>query len=185
MASRLIKEDRLPRTERLKHAGEFCTPYPKLRQPFFLCLTFPAFILEESRKHLSTTICTLGAQIDGDLRDRITTIHQNAQSLATQTRTLNDRTTALNKTTRQWSGIAESSRSRLKVGLPFLKIPAPTKLEQREEDMMLTQYKQEIGDIQNYAEMIEHQLSVIEETMRIVYDEESLMQESLETQLVV
>lgn len=31
--------------------------------------------------------------------------------------------------------------------------------------------------------MIEHELSVIEETMEIVYDEERLMQESLETQL--
>jgi len=130
MASRLIKEDRLPRTERLKRA-------------------------EESRKHLYGTIGTLGAQIDGDLRDRITTIHQNAQSLATQTRTLKDRTAVLNKTTRQWSGVAESARSRLK----------------------------EIGDIQNWVEMIEHELSVIEETMEIVYDEERLMQESLETQL--
>ena len=114
MASRLIKEDRLPRIERLKRAGEFRNPHILLRH-LFPYLTFPTFPIEESRKHLHITISTLGAQIDGDLRDRITTIHQNSQSLATQTCTLKDRTTALNKTTRQWSGIAESARSKLKV----------------------------------------------------------------------
>lgn len=36
---------------------------------------------------------------------------------------------------------------------------------------------QEIGDIQNWAEMIEHELLVMEETMNIVYDEERLMQD--------
>lgn len=124
MASRLIKEDRLARHERLKRA-------------------------EESRKQLHTTLTTLGSQIDTDLRDRITTIHQNAQSLETQTRMLKNRTAALSKTTRQWSGMAESARSKLK----------------------------EIGDIQNWAEMIEHELLVMEEAMNIVYDEEGLMQE--------
>lgn len=72
-------------------------------------------VAEESRKHLHSTLTTLGSQIDADLRDRITTIHQNAQSLETQTLTLKKRTAALSKTTRQWSGMAESARSRLKV----------------------------------------------------------------------
>jgi len=39
---------------------------------------------------------------------------------------------------------------------------------------------QEIGDIQNWAEMIEHELLVIEETLNIVHDEERLMQEGTE-----
>ena len=39
---------------------------------------------------------------------------------------------------------------------------------------------QEIGDIQNWAEMIEHELLVMEEAMNIVYDEERLMQEDLQ-----
>lgn len=34
---------------------------------------------------------------------------------------------------------------------------------------------QEIGDIQNWAEMIEHELLVIEQTMSIVCDEEAMM----------
>jgi len=119
MASRLIKEERHARTERLKRA-------------------------DLTRKHLQSTINNLGTQFDGDLRDRITTIHQNAQNLEAQTRTLKNRTAALNKTTRQWSGVVESATSRLK----------------------------EIGDVQNWVEMIEHDLSVIEETMVIVYDEE-------------
>jgi len=119
MASRLIKEERHARTERLKRA-------------------------DLTRKHLQSTINNLGTQFDGDLRDRITTIHQNAQNLEAQTRTLKNRTAALNKTTRQWSRVVESATSRLK----------------------------EIGDVQNWVEMIEHDLSVIEETMVIVYDEE-------------
>lgn len=101
-------------------------------------------LAEESRKHLYTTVTTLGAQIDSDLRSRITTIHQNAQSLESQSRTVQSRTAALSKTTKQWSGVAEGARSRLK----------------------------EIGDIQNWAEMIEHDLMVIEETLNIVYGEE-------------
>ncbi|KAF8472075.1 GCN5-like 1 [Kalaharituber pfeilii] len=125
MATRLIKEDRAARNERLKRA-------------------------EESRKHLHTTLHNLGSQIDTDLRDRITTIHQNAQSLETQTRTLKNRTAALSKTTRQWSAMTEGARSRLK----------------------------EIGDIQNWAEMIEHELLVMEETMNIVCDEEALLRET-------
>ena len=128
MASRLIKEDRLARNERLKRAGS----HPSLSFPSELYLsrywerlfsigyqTKPHPPTEESRKQLHTSLTTLGSQIDADLRDRITTIHQNAQSLETQTRTLKNRTAALSKTTRQWSGMAESARSKLKVGTLF------------------------------------------------------------------
>ncbi|KAF8419449.1 GCN5-like protein 1-domain-containing protein [Tirmania nivea] len=146
MASRLIKEDRLARNERLKRAGSH--PFPVFSLQLYL---HPP--TEESRKQLHTSLTTLGSQIDADLRDRITTIHQNAQSLETQTRTLKNRTAALSKTTRQWSGMAESARSKLK----------------------------EIGDIQNWAEMIEHELLVMEEAMNIVYDEERLMQEDTQS----
>ncbi|KAI5791596.1 GCN5-like protein 1-domain-containing protein [Peziza echinospora] len=133
MASRLIKEDRAARNERLKRAA------------------LKSLLLSpRSQKHLHSSLQTLGSQVDADLRDRITTIHLNAQTLETQTRTLKNRTASLSKTTRQWSGMAEGARSRLK----------------------------EIGDIQNWAEMIEHELLVMEETMNIVYNDDALLQET-------
>lgn len=77
--------------------------------------------------------------------------------------------------------MAESARSRLKVryAVPPLPHPIchPSLPPSPEPDALLT-HTQEIGDIQNWAEMIEHELLVMEETMNIVYDEERLLQES-------
>ncbi|KAL0632140.1 hypothetical protein Q9L58_008974 [Maublancomyces gigas] len=119
MAARLIKEDHLLRKDRLKRA-------------------------EDARQTLTQEFHTLGASVDIELRDRITTIHSNASALESQSKTLRNRTNALGKTTRQWGGLADSARTRLK----------------------------EIGDIQNWAEMIEHDLLLIEETLRIVHEDD-------------
>ncbi|KAL7272747.1 hypothetical protein RUND412_004432 [Rhizina undulata] len=119
MAARIIKEDLLLRKDRHKRA-------------------------EESRRILTSELHTLGTSLDLELRDRITTIHANAAALENQSKTLKNRTNALSKTTRQWGGIADGARGRLK----------------------------EIGDIQNWAEIIEHDLLVIEETLRIVHEDD-------------
>jgi len=119
MASRLIKEDALVRKDRFKRA-------------------------DEARQTLTQELHTLGASVDMELRERITNIHSNASALESQSKTLRNRTAALGKTTRQWSGMADGARTKLK----------------------------EIGDIQNWAEMIEHDLLLIEETLRIVHEDE-------------
>jgi len=118
MASRLIKEERAARNERLRRA-------------------------DEARKHLTHEITILGDSLDGDLRERITNIHSNSGALENQSRQLKAKTQSLSKTTRQWSGIAEGARGRLK----------------------------EVGDVQNWAEMIERDLLLLEETLRIVNDD--------------
>ncbi|KAK6500896.1 hypothetical protein TWF506_003656 [Arthrobotrys conoides] len=119
MASRMIKEERAARNERLRRA-------------------------DEARKHLTHEITVLGESLDMDLRERISNIHSNANALETQSKQLKSRTQAMNKTSRQWSALAENGRGRLK----------------------------EIGDVQNWAEMIERDLLVLEETLRIVNDED-------------
>ena len=60
-------------------------------------------------------IQTLGDTLDVDLKDRISNIHTNAQSLDAQSKQLKTRTQQLNKTSRQWSSLAEGARGRLKV----------------------------------------------------------------------
>ncbi|KAH0607761.1 uncharacterized protein H6S33_002795 [Morchella sextelata] len=119
MAARLIKEDHLLRKDRLKRA-------------------------EDARQTLTAEFHSLGASVDIELRDRITNIHSNASALENQSKTLRNRTSALGKTTRQWGGLADGARTKLK----------------------------EIGDIQNWAEMIEHDLLLIEETLRIVHEDD-------------
>ncbi|EGX48084.1 hypothetical protein AOL_s00081g140 [Orbilia oligospora ATCC 24927] len=133
MASRMIKEERAARNERLRRAAE------KLR-----LTSFTHVFADEARKHLTHEITVLGESLDMDLRDRISNIHSNANALETQSKQLKSRTQAMNKTSRQWSALAENGRGRLK----------------------------EIGDVQNWAEMIERDLLVLEETLRIVNDED-------------
>lgn len=118
-ATRIIKDDQFLRKDRYRRA-------------------------EDVRQTLNQELHTLGSSVDLELRDRITNIHSNAAALDNQSKTLRNRTNQLAKTTKQWGGMADSARGKLK----------------------------EIGDIQNWAEMIEHDLALIEETMRIVHDDE-------------
>lgn len=115
----LIKDDQLLRKDRYKRA-------------------------EEARQSLTHEIRNLGTAVDMELRDRIVTIHGNAVALDNQSKALGNKTNQLVKTTKQWSGMADGARGKLK----------------------------EIGDIQNWAEVIEHDLLLIEETLRIVHEEE-------------
>ena len=118
MASRLIKEDALVRKDRFKRAGalSFCqlTTHP------FSVLTIEGET-DEARQTLTQELHTLGASVDMELRERITNIHSNASALESQSKTLRNRTAALGKTTRQWSGMADGARTKLKVcSYPFL-----------------------------------------------------------------
>jgi len=118
--ARIIKDDQLLRKDRFKRA-------------------------DDARQILTHELHSLGSAVDRELRDRITTIHGNASALDNQSKTLRNKTNQLAKTTKQWGGMADSARGKLK----------------------------EVGDIQNWAEMIEHDLLLIEETLRIV-DEDDL-----------
>ncbi|KAI5818242.1 GCN5-like 1 [Pyronema omphalodes] len=99
---------------------------------------------DEARAALTREIHNLGSTVDIELRDRITNIHNNANALDKQSQQLRNKTNQLAKTTKQWGSMADNARGKLK----------------------------EIGDIQNWAELIEHDLMVIEETLRIVHDED-------------
>ncbi|KAI5799848.1 GCN5-like 1 [Geopyxis carbonaria] len=118
-AARIIKDDALMRKDRYRRA-------------------------DEARQTLNQELHQLGSSVDMELRDRITTIHGNAAALDNQSKMLHNKTNQLAKTTKQWGGMADSARGKLK----------------------------EIGDIQNWAEMIEHDLLLIEETLRIVHEED-------------
>jgi len=118
-AARIIKDDALLRKDRYKRA-------------------------DDVRQTLNHELHQLGSTVDLELRDRITTIHGNAAALDNQSKTLRNKTAQLSKTTKQWGGMADSARGKLK----------------------------EIGDIQNWAEMIEHDLLLIEETLRIVHEDD-------------
>ncbi|TGZ81289.1 hypothetical protein EX30DRAFT_371636 [Ascodesmis nigricans] len=100
-------------------------------------------LADQARQTLTTSLSTLSTRLDRDLRDRITTIHANQASLDSQSRALKLQTKKLVKTTKAWSGMADAARGGLK----------------------------EIGDVQNWAEMIEYELMLVEETLRIVHEE--------------
>ncbi|KAF8252422.1 hypothetical protein K440DRAFT_645953 [Wilcoxina mikolae CBS 423.85] len=117
--ARIIKDDQLLRKDRYKRA-------------------------DDARHTLTRELHNLGSTVDVDLRDRISTIHSNAATLDNQSKQLRNKTNQLAKTTKQWGGMADSARGKLK----------------------------EVGDIQNWAEMIEHDLLLIEETLRIVHEED-------------
>lgn len=137
--ARLIRTDAPLRKDRYKRAGS-SPPCPLPPIPYLPANT-PR---DDARAHLTNSLSTLGASVDHDLRERITTIHSNAGALENQSKLLRSKTATLQKTTKQWGGMADSARGKLK----------------------------EIGDVQNWAEMIEADLMLIEETLRIVGEDE-------------
>jgi hypothetical protein len=82
----------------------------------------------------------VGANLDADLRARATDLHHNAAALAKQEADLSKATADLARRNDDWHKIAETARQGLK----------------------------EIGDVQNWAEIIERDLLVVEETLRLV-----------------
>lgn len=85
---------------------------PFLQHPFH-CPANPS--ADEARGVLTRELHTLGSTVDLELRDRITTIHSNATALDNQSKSLRNKTTQMAKTTKQWSGMADGARGKLKV----------------------------------------------------------------------
>jgi len=92
---------------------------------------------KEALVAFSATLHSVGTNLEAPLRDRAATITSNAAALDRQEGELAEHTARLAKQNAQWTGLADETREGLK----------------------------EIGDVQNWAEMIERDLLVLEEMM--------------------
>ncbi|KAJ5662207.1 uncharacterized protein N7477_009823 [Penicillium maclennaniae] len=92
---------------------------------------------KEALAAFTATLHSVGANLEAPLRDRAATITSNTAALDRQEAELAEHTARLAKQNAQWSGFADETREGLK----------------------------EIGDVQNWAEMIERDLLVLEEMM--------------------
>ncbi|KAF2005152.1 hypothetical protein P154DRAFT_518698 [Amniculicola lignicola CBS 123094] len=94
----------------------------------------------EARAAVAASLASVGGSVDADMRTRAADLHANSEAIAKQEKELAKQTAALAKQGAQWQKLADTSTKKLN----------------------------EIGDIQNWAEMIERDLLVLEETMRLV-----------------
>jgi hypothetical protein len=92
---------------------------------------------KEALAAFTATLHSVGTNLEAPLRDRATTITSNAAALQRQETELAETTARLARQNAQWAGLADETRDGLK----------------------------EIGDVQNWAEMIERDLLVLEDMM--------------------
>jgi len=94
----------------------------------------------EARAAVTASLASIGGSVDNEMRTRAADLHSNAEAITKQEKELAKQTAALAKQGTEWQKLAETSTKKLN----------------------------EIGDIQNWAEMIERDLLVLEETLRLV-----------------
>jgi chromosome segregation ATPase len=94
----------------------------------------------EARAAVAASLAVVGSSVDSEMRTRAKDLHANAEAIEKQEKELAKATAALAKQSAQWQKLADTSTKKLN----------------------------EIGDIQNWAEMIERDLLVLEETVRLV-----------------
>jgi K+-sensing histidine kinase KdpD len=94
----------------------------------------------EARAAVTASLASVGASVDNDLRTRTTDLHSNSEAISKQEKELAKQTKALAKESAQWEKLLNGGTKKLN----------------------------EVGDIQNWAEMIERDLLVLEETVRLV-----------------
>jgi hypothetical protein len=94
----------------------------------------------EARAAVTASLASVGASVDNELRTRTTDLHANAEAISKQEKELAKQTAALAKESAQWEKLLNGGTKKLN----------------------------EVGDIQNWAEMIERDLLVLEETVRLV-----------------
>lgn len=99
---------------------------------------------QEAKAAFLASLNSVGSGADAGLQARASDIASNSVQLSKQQAELDKTTAALAKETAQYQKIADDARGKLK----------------------------EIGDVQNWAEVIERELLVLEETMRIVEEDE-------------
>jgi hypothetical protein len=94
----------------------------------------------EAKAAFTASLRSAGANYDASLRERTRTLHENAAALDKQEAELARTTADLARQNEQWAKVADTAREGLK----------------------------EIGDVQNWAELIERDLLVVEEMLREV-----------------
>lgn len=94
----------------------------------------------EARAAVTASLSAIGSSVDSEMRQRAGDLHANSEAITKQEKELAKQTAALAKQSAQWQKLADSSTKKLN----------------------------EIGDIQNWAEMLERDLLVLEETVRLV-----------------
>lgn len=92
---------------------------------------------KEALAAFTATLHSVGANLEAPLRDRAANIQTNAAALERQEAELAENTQRLARQNQQWVGLADETREGLK----------------------------EIGDVQNWAEMIERDLLALEDMM--------------------
>ena len=97
----------------------------------------------EAREAFTAHLNSVGSHVDADLQSRAKDIHANSAAIAKQEGDVSKQTAALSKQSAQYQKLADDSRGKLK----------------------------EIGDVQNWAEMIERDMMVVEETLRLAEEE--------------
>lgn len=95
---------------------------------------------EEARAAVIASLNSVGSSYDTKLQSRAANLHSNEAAIARQERELAKQTKALADQSDQWHKLAQSSTKKLN----------------------------EVGDLQNWAEMIERDFLVLEETLRLV-----------------
>ncbi|CAI7667425.1 unnamed protein product [Penicillium palitans] len=95
---------------------------------------------KEALAAFTATLHSVGTNLEAPLRDRAANIQSNAAALERQEAELADNTQRLARQNQQWVGFADETREGLK----------------------------EIGDVQNWAEMIERDLLALEDMMDVV-----------------
>ncbi|KAF1929157.1 uncharacterized protein M421DRAFT_4333 [Didymella exigua CBS 183.55] len=94
----------------------------------------------EARAAVLASLSSIGTSIDTDLRTRTADLHANSAAIAKQEKELARQTAALRKESDKWQKLGDTSTKKLN----------------------------ELGDVQNWAEMLERDLLVLEETVRLV-----------------
>ena len=99
----------------------------------------------EARTAILASLSSIGTTVDTEMRHRIADLHSNSAAISKQEKDLAKQTAALGKDIKEWEKVLRKGEKGVK----------------------------ETGDIQNWAEMLERDLLVLEETVRLV-DEEGL-----------
>lgn len=94
----------------------------------------------EARVAVTASLASVGSSVDAELKTRAADLHANSAAILKQEKELAEQTAALAKQSAQWQKLVDTSTKKLN----------------------------EIGDIQNWAEMIERDMLVLEETLRLV-----------------
>lgn len=98
----------------------------------------------EARTAFTASLTSVGTNLGADLRARATTLHENNAVVHKQEEELQKTTESVAKQGNELAKLADQGRQGLK----------------------------EVGDLQNFAEMMERDLLVVEETLRLAEEED-------------